>query len=125
MKKMLTWRVQIWYEDEWIKMYNWKADLRYYIYLPRFIVCGLLGIYRKEHILNEMSKQDYLSLLCAMCDARAGRFYRWVRDEWVTVASGIRFDYSDRSACKKFILENYPKIAKQVEGESWDVEVEY
>jgi len=44
--------------------------------------------------------------------------------KWITIARAIRFDYYSSKACKNHIRENYPDIAKQVEGKSWDVEVE-
>jgi len=46
-----------------------------------------------------------------------------VDDQWITIATNIRFDYYSSKACMDYIMENFPKLAKKIEGHSWDVEV--
>ena len=61
--------------------YTWKADVRYYLYyLPIEIIKAFLAMKRKDHILNDMSKRDYLGLARGLADCRAGRLYEWIEE---------------------------------------------
>ena len=67
-------------EDKWIKSPNWtwKTDVKYYLYyLPKEILCAVIGIAQKDHILNEMDWREYLDLACGIADMKAGRLYRY------------------------------------------------
>ena len=67
-------------DDKWRKnpKWTWKTDVKYHLYyLPKEILSALIGIARKDHILNDMDWREYLDLAHGIADMKAGRWYRY------------------------------------------------
>lgn len=68
----------------WVKNPNWtwKTEVCYYLYfMPKELFKALLGLMRKDHVLNDMNWREYLECSLGIADMKAGRWYRRVVEE--------------------------------------------
>jgi hypothetical protein len=65
-----------------IKLWGWRQDIRYYLYQhPIEIIRALIGIAKKDHLLNEFTWIQYIEFAASLADMKSGRFYRVVFEE--------------------------------------------
>lgn len=70
--------------------WTWKNDVRYWCYqMPLAILRALIGIARKDHILNDMDWKEYVDVMQSFADMKCGRFYTYVDEDsaWYRVPS--------------------------------------
>jgi hypothetical protein len=64
-------------EPRWIKKYGLKAEIRYRIFLPYYILKAAYEIIKGYHKPNDFSPSEWFDLNKGICDVKAGRLWEW------------------------------------------------